>query len=260
MSTDGTVRRNVAGGEKQPVPFGLPVVIRLVGAVIALLVAGDLARADFQFQDWWFDRDQPGQLPSGFVPAAVNLDSGRWEVKADPQSSSPPNVLAYISPDHAGLSPQVLFLETVEAANLELSVRIKTAQGGESLGTGVVFRAQDDRNYFVIWLSPQENLVRLDKVVNGQPRTLQEQQVDTKPGVWQTLRLSIRGPVLEAFLNNRFLSAREDGWELATYKKGGIGLWSRGAGVVYFDNMRFTSMDGGTGTMPLGGDKSTIIK
>jgi len=112
----------------------------------------------------------------------------------------------------------------------------------------------------VIWLSPQENLVRLDKVVNGQPRTLQEQQVDTKPGVWQTLRLSIRGPVLEAFLNNRFLSAREDGWELATYKKGGIGLWSRGAGVVYFDNMRFTSMDGGTGTMPLGGDKSTIIK
>ena len=82
----------------------------------------------------------------------------------------------------------------------------------------------------------------------------------TKPGVWQTLRLSIRGPVLEAFLNNRFLSAREDGWELATYKKGGIGLWSRGTGVVYFDNMRFTNMDGATGTMPLGGDKSTIIK
>src|SRR5438093_1780054 len=234
--------------------------MRAIGALLAVLVAGGLARADFQFQDWWFDRDQPGQLPSGFALGSSNVGSGRWEIKADPQSSSPPNVLAHISSDQAGLSPQVLFLERVEAANLELSVRIKTDQGGKGPGSGVVFRAQDDRNYFVIWLSPQENLFRLDKVINGQPRTLQEQQVETKPGVWQTLRLSIRGPVLEAFLNNRFLSAREDGWELATYKKGKIGLWSRGAGDVGFDSMRFKSMDCGRGTMPLGGDKSTIIK
>ena len=188
------------------------------------------------------------------------MDSGRWEVKADPQSPSPPNVLAHISSNQAGLSPQVLFLEKVEAANLELSVRIKTAQDGEGQGGGVVFRAQDDRNYYVIWLSPRESLVRLDKVVNGQPQTLQELQVETEPGTWQSLRLSIRGPILEALLNKRFLSAREDNWELATYKKGKLGLWSRGGGFVYFDNVRFTIMDGGTGTMPLGGDESTIIK
>ena len=234
--------------------------IRMIGALLAVLVAGGLARADFQFQDWWFDRDQPGQLPSGFAPGSANVDSGRWEVKADPQSPSPPNVLAHISSNQAGLSPQVLFLEKVEAANLELSVRIKTAQDGEGQGGGVVFRAQDDRNYYVIWLSPRESLVRLDKVVNGQPQTLQELQVETEPGMWQSLRLSIRGPILEAFLNKRFLSAREDNWELATYKKGKLGLWSRGAGVVHFDNVRFTIMDGGTGTMPLGGDESTIIK
>jgi len=236
------------------------VMIRMIGALLAVLVAGGLARADFQFQDWWFDRDQPGQLPSGFAPGSANVDSGRWEVKADPQSPSPPNVLAHISSNQAGLSPQVLFLEKVEAANLELSVRIKTAQDGEGQGGGVVFRAQDDRNYYVIWLSPRESLVRLDKVVNGQPQTLQELQVETEPGTWQSLRLSIRGPILEAFLNKRFLSAREDNWELATYKKGKLGLWSRGAGVVHFDNVRFTIMDGGTGTMPLGGDESTIIK
>ena len=234
--------------------------IRMIGALLAVLVAGGLARADFQFQDWWFDRDQPGQLPSGFAPGSANVDSGRWEVKADPQSPSPPNVLAHISSNQAGLSPQVLFLEKVEAANLELSVRIKTAQDGEGQGGGVVFRAQDDRNYYVIWLSPRESLVRLDKVVNGQPQTLQELQVETEPGTWQSLRLSIRGPILEALLNKRFLSAREDNWELATYKKGKLGLWSRGAGVVHFDNVRFTIMDGGTGTMPLGGDESTIIK
>src|SRR5207245_10665113 len=101
----------------------LPVLIRIVGALLVVLVGGGLARADFQFQDWWFDRDQPGQSPSGFTPGSAHGDSGRWEVKADPQSPSPPNVLAHISSDQAGLSPQVLFLEKVEAANLERSVR-----------------------------------------------------------------------------------------------------------------------------------------
>src|SRR5436309_13819204 len=214
----------------------LSVMMRVIGALLAVLVAGGLARADFQFQDWWFDRDQPGQLPSGFALGSSNVGSGRWEVRADSLSSSPPNVLAHISSDQEGLSPQVLFLEKVEAANLELSVRIKAAQDGEGQGSGVIFRAQDDRNYYVVWLSPRENLVRLDKVVNGQAQTLQEIQVETKPGTWPSLRLSIRVPILEAFLNKRFLSAREVAWESGRYNKGKLGLVPPGARRVYGDH------------------------
>ncbi len=240
---------------------GLPVVRRLVWALLVVLVAGGLARADFQFQDWSFDRDQPGQLPFGFAPGSASVDSGRWEVKADPQSPSTPNVLAHISSDQAGLSPQVLFIEKAEAANLDLTVRVKTVTGGESQGSGVVFRAQNDRTYYVVWLSPKENLVRLDKVVNGETKTLQDLLVEAKSGQWHNLRLSIRGPVLEAFFDNRkSLSAREDEWHISSYKHGKIGLWARGPGVVYFDNVRFTPMDEGTGTVPVGGTESTIIK
>src|SRR5437773_5526625 len=131
---------------------GLPVVIRLVWSLLVVLVAGGLARADFQFQDWWFDHDQPGQAPSGFVPSSGKGDSGQWEVKADPRSSSPPNVLAHISSNQAAKGAQVLFIEKAEAANLDLTVRMKTVTDGESQGSGVVFRAQDDRNYYVVWL------------------------------------------------------------------------------------------------------------
>jgi len=239
----------------------MPVLIRIVGALLVVLVAGGLARADFQFQDWRFDRDQPGLPPSGFTPGSAHGDSGRWEVKADPQSSSPPNVLAHISSDHAGKGAQVLFIEKAEAANLDLTVRMKTVTDGESQGSGVVFRAQNDRNYYVVWLSPKENLVRLDKVVNGETKTLQDLLVEAKTGQWHNLRLSIRGPVLEAFFDNRkFLSAREDEWLISSYKHGKIGLWTRGPGVVYFDNVRLTLMDEGTGSAPLGGTETTIIK
>ena len=239
----------------------LPVLIRIVGALLVVLVAGGLARADFQFQDWRFDRDPPGQPPSGFTPGSAHGDSGRWEVKADPQSSSPPNVLAHISSDQAGKGAQVLFIEKAEAANLDLTVRMKTVTDGESQGSGVVFRAQNDRNYYVVWLSPKENLVRLDKVVNGETKTLQDLLVEAKTGQWHNLRLSIRGPMLEAFFDNRrFLSAREDEWQHSSYKHGKIGLWARGPGVVYFDNVRLTRMDEGTGSVPLGGTETTIIK
>ncbi len=97
-------------------------------------------------------------------------------------------------------------------------------------------------------------------MVNGETKTLQELQVESKPGAWQSLRLSIRGPILEAFLNKKSLSAREEAWEFGRYKKGRVGLWARGTGSIYFDNVRFTPMDGGTGSTPLGGTETTIIK
>src|SRR3989475_10824199 len=80
----------------------LPVLIRIVGALLVVLVAGGLARADFQFQDWRFDRGQPGQPPSGFTPGSAHGDAGGWEVKADRPASSPPNDLAPSSSDQAG--------------------------------------------------------------------------------------------------------------------------------------------------------------
>src|SRR2546426_2656272 len=76
--------------------------MRAIGALLAVLVAGGLARADFQFQDWWFDRDQPGQLPSGFALGSSNVGSGRWEVKAGPLSSAPPKVVGHISSGQGG--------------------------------------------------------------------------------------------------------------------------------------------------------------
>src|SRR2546428_3141313 len=106
----------------------LPVLIRIVGALLVVLVAGGLARADFQFQDWRFDRDQPGQPPSGFTPGSAHGDSGRWEVNADPQSSSPPNVLAHISSDQAGEGGQVLFSRKTGAAQRGLTGCIKEVQ------------------------------------------------------------------------------------------------------------------------------------
>jgi hypothetical protein len=234
----------------------------LTGVLMTMLVMGAApALADIEFQDWRFDSDSPGSFPAGFIRTG-NSQAGQWEVRAEANSSSPPNVLARVGSDHAGNEAQVIFIQGAEAGNLDLTARIKAMSARNGEGGGIVFRAQDERNYYVVWLSVMENLVRLDRVVDGKQIPLQELKVDNaEAGKWHNVRLSIRGAVLEAFYDNRqFLSAREDAWQHGSYKTGKVGLWARGSAVTHFDNVRFTRMDGGTGSAPLGGTETTIIK
>lgn len=235
--------------------------MRIFVAVMLVLALAYAAAADIKIQDWGFESDKGGSFPAGFVRGKANAEAGRWEVLADAKGASVANVLGRIPSDKLGPLPQVIFIEGAETGNLDLTVRIKAVSSGEGQGGGIVFRAQDDRNYYVVWIDQPGNLVRMDKVVNGDPSPLQDLKVNVEIGKWHLLRLSIRGPELEAFFDNRnFLSAREDSWQHASYTKGKVGLWARGAGATYFDNIRFTPTDEGTGSKALGGTETTIIK
>jgi hypothetical protein len=239
------------------------VMIRIFMTVlVALMVGSPVEAADFKIQAWTFDKDSPGSPPSGFVVGKANGEGGRWEVAADTKAVTTPNVLSRIPSGQPSPTPQVIFIDGIEAMNLDMTVRIKVLASGDGQGGGVVFRAEDDRNYYVLWLSPQEKLVRIDKVVNGEAKTLGDLSVESlESGKWHSLRLTIRGSEMEALFDNRqIIAAHEGAWEFGRYKKGKVGLWARGPAATYFDDVRYTSMDGGTGSAPLGGTETTIIK
>jgi hypothetical protein len=235
--------------------------IRIATAALVAALMGAPAWADFTILSWNFDKEAPGNPPSGFVVGVTDGASGRWEITADAQSSSSPHVLARIPSASPGREPQVIFIEKAEAANLDITVRIKTVAAGDGQGGGIVFRATDDRNYYVVWFSPQEKTMRLDRVVNGEVKPLQDFKIENADiGKWHILRLNVVGPVYEAFFNNwQAISAHDDAWEYRRYAKGKVGLWAQGSGMIYFDNVRYMAMDGGTGSAPLGGTESTII-
>jgi hypothetical protein len=237
-------------------------VILLRGIFFATLLDMQLAlsaQADIKIQEWKFDGDPAGSFPSGFVAVSLNSDAVQWLVAEDPRASSPPHVLAWLGSQPAATEPQLIFMEGVESANIDLTVRIKAVSIGEGQGGGVVFRADDARSYFVVWLSPQDQLLRLEKILKGQAALLQDLRVDSAaPAKWHTLRVVIQGPVLEAIFDNRqFLSAREDTWQFGTYKKGKVGLWARGGTPIYFDTVRYIDMDNATGSAPFGVEKGS---
>lgn len=219
----------------------------MFGLLVALVMTGPAVSMDIKIQEWRFDKDPPGSIPAGFVPGTLNSGAGRWQVANDPKAPSAPNVLVRQGTGQAA-KDQIIFIDGLEAGSLDLTLRIKSATVGDGQGGGVVFRAVDERNYYVIWLSPLEKLLRLDKVVNGQVTHLQDLSVDSaEPGKWHTLRVLINGPLMEAIFNNRqYLSGREETWAFGTYKKGKIGLWAKGDAPMYFDTVRYTDMDEST--------------
>jgi len=234
----------------------------LYGMLLTLAVATAAFTGDIKIQEWQFDKDPLGSVPAGFVPGKLNGEAGRWELAEDPKASRPRHVLMR-QPTDDGAKDQMIFIDGLEAASLDLTVRIKTAAADERQGVGVVFRATDERNYYVIWLSPNEKLLRLDRVINGEATHLQDLTVDSADsGKWHTLRLLIHGPVMEAIYNNRqFLSGREEKWEFGTYKKGKIGFWARGAAPTYLDTVRYTNMDESTASSgPFGVESESAPK
>ena len=219
----------------------------LVAAGVGLFLALPGHAMNIKIQEWKFEKDAPGTVPAGFAPAKLNSDAGRWAVAKDPKAFSSSNMLMREG-DGQSDKEQIIFIEGLEAGSIDLTIRIKSAADVEGQGGGVVFRADDERNYYVIWLSPHEKLVRLDKVVNGVVTHLQDLTVESAdPGKWHTLRVLIHGPVMEAIFNNRQpLSAREGEWQFGSYKKGKIGLWAKGTAPIYFDTVRYTDMDDST--------------
>jgi hypothetical protein len=220
-------------------------VIRVTFAIYIVLnlVSGALA-SDVKIQEWKFDKDQTGSVPAGFLPGKLNSEAGRWEVVQDGKAGSSPNVLARLGGE-SSKAPQIIFIDGLEAESLDLTVRIKAPPVGENQAGGVVFRASDEQNYYVVWFNPQDQVLRLDKVVNGEVTHLQDLTVDSvEAGKWHLLRVLIHGPVLEALFNNRqFLSGRDQKWEFGSYKRGKIGLWAQGKGPVYFDTVRYANID-----------------
>jgi len=230
----------------------------MLATVFFIGLEGRAFPASINIQEWTFDGNPPGSAPGNFVPGKLN-SMGQWRVVEDPTAPTSPHVLVRERTDDA--NPQVIFIDGLESSSLDLTVRVKTSPDGQKQGAGVVFRAIDERNYYLISISYEDMRLRLDRLVDGEIRHLQDLNLDSADlRKWHTLRLTIHGPVMEATFNNRqFLSGREEKWEFGTYQSGKIGLWASGLGPVYFDNLRYTNMDESTSSSrPFGFESGSV--
>lgn len=214
----------------------------LVAAVV-LLLAESGARA----QTFGFDDLQAGEPPKGMTCALTGKGRpGVWKAMAEPTAPTAPNVLGQTDADSTSYRFPVCVLDAAKAADLDLSVRFKPVSGAADQAAGLVWRYQDQDNYYVVRANALEGNVVLYKVEKGKRTDLDPKgsgpfAYGRKAGVptaaWSTLRIVAKGSLFETFLNGKKLFEVED----TTFPAAGrVGVWTKADSVTYFDDLKLT--------------------
>jgi len=209
----------------------LLVVCIVVG--MTLVVHGATRKVDFS-------EDVVGQAPKGFEfgHTAKAGAPGKWVVQAEGTNK----YLAQVDPNNTRSRFPVAVVSDVAAADVDLSARFKPVSGRVDQAAGLVWRFQNEDNYYIVRANALENNVvlykvekgkRTDLAVKGEGRTYGK-KAQVPSGQWSTLRVVAAGPRFEVFFNGSKLYEVED----TTFTQSGkVGLWTKADSVTQFDDV-----------------------
>jgi len=187
--------------------------------------------------EWNFDQASARTLPPQFSIGTLfdGRPAGDWQVLKTDRAKSPPNVLAQLMPKGAEHGYKVVLIQGTDSADIELEVSLLPIGGKADMGGGLIWRASDDRNYYLARANPLEQNIRIYRVVKGLRHLLKnfDQIIDLRR--WHTLRVTMNGCQVQVFFDQQLVFDLCD--ETFT-GEGLVGLWTKSDAVTYFDNLR----------------------
>ena len=124
-------------------------------------------------------------------------------------------------------------LANAEYEDLAMVASFKPISGKEDQAAGLIFRVQDEDNYYIVRANALEDNVGIYKYVDGRRSEMESESVRLDPGEWRELRVEVTGDQIRAFLDKReVVEATDD-----EFTSGGVGLWTKADSVTCFDNV-----------------------
>ena len=207
--------------------------VLVIGSV--LLLEAQVARAKGHVRQWTFDADRVGEAPSGFSFGTTGSGrAGRWIVQAEKDAPSSPNLLAQVEADQTDYRFPVAVANEPILRDVRLSVKCKPVSGEIDQACGLVFRYQDENNYYVTRVNALEGNVRLYYVGKGARRQFAGWHGAVTSGVWHELVVEAQGDHFEIYLDRQKII---DAHDQAFTNAGQVGVWTKADSVAYFDNL-----------------------
>jgi hypothetical protein len=200
---------------------------RIMILVFGLMMTAAVVAAQDVKMSWNFYADKAGAIAKGFTN-----EGGRWEVVADETAPSKPHVLAQLAKS-PGAAFNLTLASDTNYKDVDITVKMKAIAGSGDQGGGIVWRAKDAKNYYVVRYNPLEDNYRLYHVVNGQRSELKSADIPHALG-WQTMRVTMTGDHIECYYDGKkYLDAKD-----STFKEAGkIGLWTKSDAQTHFDDL-----------------------
>jgi hypothetical protein len=191
-----------------------------------------------------FDDAPAGTSPEGWILAMTGRGEAKWTVEPDSTAPSKPNVLK----QSGRATYPVALKQDTDVRDGFVEVKFKAVTGSEDRAAGVIWRAKNADNYYVVRANALEDNVVLYKTIKGVRTSLDI--VGRKGGYgvsapvassqWHLLRCDFAGTRFMVTYDGRQLFEVED----ATITQSGmIGLWTKADSVTLFDDLTYGESD-----------------
>ncbi len=190
-----------------------------------------------------FDDQKAGEGPTGWTCALTGQGKpGTWTVDRDETAPSAAQVLAQKDADTTSYRFPHCVLDSVTARDVDLRVMFRPISGKKDLAAGLVWRYQDQDNYYVVRANALESNVVMYKLENGKRTDLDPvgagrraygKKAKVPSGAWSELRVVVQGSLSSVSLNGEKLFDVED----TTFTGDGkVGIWTKADSVIHFDD------------------------
>ena len=194
-----------------------------------------------QEREWTFDEAAPGTLPDAFAVGTLfdGRPAGEWKILITNRAKSASQVLAQLGSKGADHAYKLVLLDGTASSNVDIEVSFLPVSGKADVGGGLIWRAQDDRNYYLLRASAVEQNIRLYRVVKGTRHLVKSHNRSIGQSSWHTLRVIQHGCEMQIRYDNEPL------FQLCeqTFDRGRVGLWTKSDAVTYFDDLHLRLLD-----------------
>lgn len=185
-----------------------------------------------------FETDAVGATPKGWTATKTGRGEAKWTVEQEQTAPSKSKVVK-----QSGQATYPLLLkEDTSIRDGFIEVKFKAVAGSEDRAAGLVWRARDADNYYVVRANALEDNVVLYKTVNGARSAIDivgrtggyGVNVPVPANQWHGLRVEFKGTLFRVLYNGEQLFEVEDS---AFSGAGMVGLWTKADSVTLFDKI-----------------------
>ena len=153
---------------------------------------------------------------------------GKWEITADGKEHR----ASMIERSAGGFN--LCYTKDVHFRDGDITVAFRANAGRIDQGGGVMWRVQDNDNYYVARFNPLEDNFRFYIVHDGIRSELASADVKLSSG-WHTMKIEQKGDTFEGYIDGKQYLEHKD----AHLKKaGGVGVWTKADAQTSFDDLK----------------------
>jgi hypothetical protein len=179
-----------------------------------------------------FDKAAARTAPAGWTATQTGTGQARWAVVADDTAPSKPNVLK----QSGQAKYPVCIKDDTSLKDGFVEVKFKPISGREDQAGGLIWRAKDTNNYYVVRANALENNVTIYDTVNGRRTERKRTRMTVASNQWHTLGVDFQGNHFTVTFDGK----QALDWSDETFKDGGkVGVWTKADSVTLFDDFSY---------------------